>query len=448
MAEQLPEEFEKYMKVRLGLSWADFQQSLKHQPPVSVRYNSRKLKPPNGETIPWCLAGRYLVDRPSFTLDPLFHGGAYYVQEASSMLLEQALIQSVNVQDALRVLDLCAAPGGKSTHLLSLLSDESLLFTNEVIRSRATVLLENIEKWGYNNVIVTNNDPADFERVPGQFDLVLVDAPCSGEGLFRKEPDSIHQWSSKHVELCSLRQRRILKDVWPCLKPGGILIYTTCTYNHAENMDNLAWLGTQEEIEFLPLHLNPGWGLETLENGKSIGYQCYPHRLRGEGFFLSVIRKIGDHSPRKVKLKDKLIFPSAQEKEQLRPWVESFDSQLFFLHGRQVRMLPESMNHELLIALQSLHVVGAGTAVGEVIKNKVIPEHALALSLKLPAETISKIMLNEAEALSYLRKNPIQAPGGKGIHLVEYQGIGLGWANVLPNRVNNLYPAERRIRMA
>ena len=448
MAEQLPEEFEKYMKVRLGLSWADFQQSLKHQPPVSVRYNSRKLKPPNGETIPWCLAGRYLAERPSFTLDPLFHGGAYYVQEASSMLLEQALIQSVNVQDALRVLDLCAAPGGKSTHLLSLLSDESLLFTNEVIRSRATVLLENIEKWGYNNVIVTNNDPADFERVPERFDLVLVDAPCSGEGLFRKEPDAIHQWSSKHVELCSLRQRRIVKDVWPSLKPGGILIYTTCTYNHAENIDNLVWLGTQEEIEFLPLQLDPDWGLETLENGKSIGYQCYPHRLRGEGFFLSVIRKMGNHSRRKIKLKDKLMYPSAQEKEQLRPWVDSFDSQLFFLHGRQVRMLPESMNNELLLALQSLHVVGAGTAVGEVIKNKVIPEHALALSLKLPPETISKIILNEAEALSYLRKNPIQAPGGKGIHLVEYQGIGLGWANVLPNRVNNLYPAERRIRMA
>lgn len=435
------------MKVRLGPVWDDFQKSFEQPPPVSVRFNTKKLQPPDGDIIPWCPAGRYLVDRPSFTLDPLFHAGAYYVQEASSMLVEQAITQSVNLQEPLTVLDLCAAPGGKSTHSLNLLSNDSLLVSNEVIRSRVNVLIENIEKWGHDNAIVTNNDPADFGRVSDMFDLILVDAPCSGEGLFRKDPEAIHQWSPKQVELCSLRQRRIVTDVWPALKPGGILIYTTCTYNKVENEENLDWLSAQAEMEFVPLKVDARWGVEIIEKGRCIGYQCFPHRLKGEGFFLSVIQKVGANSSRSSKTKYNLKYPTNLDTEQLKPWIDAADTQCFFLHGRQVRMIPVSLKNDLMIALQSLHVIAAGTAVGEVIKNKMIPEHALALSLKLQTQALPKINVDLNEALAYLRKNPIHAPDGNGFHQVEFMGIGLGWVNALPNRVNNMYPGARRIRL-
>ena len=193
-------------------------------------------------------------ERPSFTLDPSFHGGKYYVQEASSMFLEQAFCATYQFSRiALNVLDLCAAPGGKSTHLLSLMNKNSLLVSNEVIQSRAAILSENIQKWGHGNVIVTNNDPKDFQRLPGFFDVIVVDAPCSGEGLFRKDPNALKEWSEDVVALCSRRQRRILNDVWPTLKTGGLLIYSTCTYNADENEENLKWLKEEYHVESIPL---------------------------------------------------------------------------------------------------------------------------------------------------------------------------------------------------
>ncbi|MDZ4716344.1 MAG: rRNA methyltransferase [Cytophagales bacterium] len=446
MSEELPADFEQYMQTRLGNVLDDFKQSLRKPALTSIRYNANKLQPLETDCVPWCTMGRYLDERPSFTLDPSFHGGAYYVQEASSMFLEQALRQSLDLSQPLVALDLCAAPGGKSTHILSLLSNESLLISNEVIRSRTSSLLENVEKWGHDNVIVTNNDPSDFGRLKGMFDVVLIDAPCSGEGLFRKEPEAMEQWSLKHVDLCSARQRRIVSDIWPAVKPGGLVVYSTCTYNEKENLDNLTWLSGQEALEFVPLRLDKAWGIETLEQGKSVGYQCYPHRVKGEGFFLSVVRKRGDPTQEKTKTKIRLAHPSTSDMKQLQPWVEGPDAQCFFMHGRTIRMIPMSMQNELLRALQSLHVLAAGTAVAEIIKDKLIPEHGLALSLKRRSGAYPSVPVATEEALDYLRKLPIQAPGARGFSLVEFQGIGLGWINVLPNRVNNLYPSERRIR--
>jgi len=181
--------------------------------------------------IPWSEFGYYLKQRPSFTFDPLFHAGCYYVQEASSMFLEQALKQTVDLSRPLKVLDLCAAPGGKSTHIQSLISGESLLVSNEVIRSRANILKSNIIKWGCNNVVVTNNDPRDFLQLENYFDVIVVDAPCSGSGLFRRDEDAMKEWSPDNVALCSQRQQRILADVWPALKKNGVLIYYTCSYS-------------------------------------------------------------------------------------------------------------------------------------------------------------------------------------------------------------------------
>jgi len=233
---QFPPAFEQRMRPHLDKSWEEFEQAHQQFPPVSIRFNPKKAHSPIDLTIiPWTSHGYYLGERPSFTLDPLFHAGSYYVQEASSMFLEQAFLQAVDRTKPINVLDLCAAPGGKSTHLLSLMNKESLLVTNEVIRSRASTLAENIQKWGYDNVAVTNNDPQDFKRLSGFFDVIVVDAPCSGEGLFRKDPGAMGQWSTDNVALCARRQQRILNDVWPALKEGGILIYSTCTYNELEN---------------------------------------------------------------------------------------------------------------------------------------------------------------------------------------------------------------------
>ncbi len=448
MALQLPQEFENYMESRLGPQFEGFRQSFEKPAPVSIRFNPRKTSHYAGETIPWSMYGRYLPERPIFTLDPRLHAGAYYVQEASSMFLEQALQHSVDLAKPLNVLDLCAAPGGKSSHLLSMLSGESLLISNEVIRNRTSVLSENIQKWGHDNVIVTNSDPSDFQRLPEFFDLILVDAPCSGEGLFRKDPDSMKEWSPKNVESCSLRQRRIVSDVWPSLRQGGVLIYSTCTYNEKENLENMTWLHSKQDLECIQLVPKKEWGVETINKGKVFGYQCFPHRVKGEGLFLAAVRKKNGGSQPNSKSKDVLKYPTNSQVREFSPWIISPESQCFFLHHQVVKMLPVSKKMEMLLALRHLNVMSVGTAVAEIMKNKLVPEHALALSIKLRKENIARLSVDLSQALIYLRKNPLSLPSERlGFALIEFEGLGLGWVNVLQNRLNNLYPASWRILM-
>jgi 16S rRNA C967 or C1407 C5-methylase (RsmB/RsmF family)/NOL1/NOP2/fmu family ribosome biogenesis protein len=423
----LPEEFERRMKKTLGAGFPDFKESLRQEPAVSIRLNSRKMRDLGGETIiPWCDTGFYLKERPVFTLDPHFHAGAYYVQEASSMFLEQAVKASVDLSQSLRVLDLCAAPGGKSTHLLNLINDKSLLVSNEVIRTRATILSENIQKWGCPNVVVTNNDPKDFSDLNGYFDLIVVDAPCSGEGLFRKDAAAIAEWSEENVNLCSLRQRRILSDVWPALKENGVLIYCTCTYNEAENEDNLKWLSEQKDIGFIDLPLFDGIQ-------KTTGYRFLPHKIKGEGFFIAAIRKRSKEEP--VRLR-----PTSLKISKNNPgWLKG--------SYRYVEL------DNLLIAtpdfeLPPLKFVTRGVAVASIMKNKLVPEHALALCTDLDQDVFPVMDLSKEEALKYLAKETIQpSDPERGFALVSYNGSRLGFVNRLGNRINNLYPANWRIRM-
>ncbi|HEV7621873.1 MAG TPA: RsmB/NOP family class I SAM-dependent RNA methyltransferase, partial [Flavisolibacter sp.] len=239
--------------------------------------------------VPWSAYGYYLNQRPSFTFDPLFHAGCYYVQEPSSMFVEQALKQLMDLSKPLKVLDLCAAPGGKSTHIQSLLSKESLLVTNEVIKSRCNILIDNIIKWGADNVIVTNNDPVAFQKLPGFFDIILVDAPCSGSGLFRKDEDAINEWSSNNVQLCCQRQQRILADVLPALRENGLLIYSTCSYSKEEDEDIMNWLEDEFELKNEPLNIQPGWNI--IETEIPFGYRFFPDQVEGEGLFLACFRK-------------------------------------------------------------------------------------------------------------------------------------------------------------
>jgi 16S rRNA C967 or C1407 C5-methylase (RsmB/RsmF family)/NOL1/NOP2/fmu family ribosome biogenesis protein len=448
-ATSLPVEFEQRMQSQLAGSFLDFSKSLKDAPPVSIRLNPNKHSSFDlPEKIPWSEYGRYLKERPVFTLDPLLHAGSYYVQEASSMFLEQAFNQSVDLNKPINVLDLCAAPGGKSTHLLSLMNSQSLLISNEVIKSRASILSENIQKWGYSNAVVTNNDPEHFQRLPGFFDVIVVDAPCSGEGLFRKDPTAMNEWSAANVDLCSKRQRRILSDVWPTLKQGGILIYSTCTYNELENEENLAWLKKEHEVESVKLQLDDQWGIENSNANGIDGYRFYPHQIKGEGFFISVIRKLEVEIEARIKSRSAFTPPSTKILSQLNDWVLRPEEKSFIKRNDQFQFFPKNKLHEIEFLAKNLYLLSAGTMIATAKHDKLIPEHPLALSIELKKFNLNSIDLELSDALRYLRKENLAIQDTKkGFSLMSYQDTPLGWANVLDTRINNLYPSDWRIRM-
>lgn len=446
----LPEEFEVAMKSMLGESYAEFRKSQSDVAPVGIRLNPEKAcEIPDGASVPWSKDGYILGKRPVFTLDPCFHAGAYYVQEASSMFLEHAFFQCVDVDRPLIVLDLCAAPGGKSTHLLSLLNRQSLLVANETIRSRTAVLHENLQKWGHCNALITQNDPRDFIRVPGFFDVVVVDAPCSGEGLFRKDGAAVKQWSPENVARCVNRQRRILNDVWPALKEGGVLIYSTCTYNRQENEENLRWLYKNYQVEFLPLKTDPRWSIEHVSENNIEGYRFYSHKIRGEGFFYSIMKKTGATGDRSTKsAKSVLERPSRQARTQLGQWVRDADKKFIFQMRDKLHFIPSAILSGAEMVAGKLRMLAAGTTAGTLKHGRFVPHHALALSIELNRDNIKAIHLSRSEALRYLHKEPVNLPGTvRGFAVTTYEDLALGWINVLDHRTNNLYPPARRIRM-
>ena len=399
------------------------------------------------EKIPWTEYGYYLETRPSFTFDPLFHAGCYYVQEASSMFLEQAIRQTVDLSQSLKVLDLCAAPGGKSTHLLSLISKESLLVSNEVIRSRANILTDNISKWGCSNVIVTNNDPRDFQRLKNYFDVIVVDAPCSGSGLFRRDTEAIEEWSEQNVALCSQRQQRILADVLPALKNGGVLIYSTCSYSKEEDEQIVDWLKNELKIESLKLKVEESWDI--VESGN--GYRFWPDKLKGEGFFIACFRKTDDENEESYLPKVKPVRKDSLGQKFSNLEMEILNKDInteglsFLRHEEIIYAVPEKLLAGINFLSSKLHVVNCGTKVGEIIKDKLIPDHGLALSTVISEKT-QKTELDREQAIQYLKKKELRIETGKkGWSLVTYQGRPLGWINILPNRINNYYPKELRI---
>ena len=414
---------------------------------TSIRINQSKPvtqltnKPINQLTkIPWTEYGYYLDTRPSFTFDPLFHAGCYYVQEASSMFLEQALKQTIDIAAPLRVLDLCAAPGGKSTHIQSLLSKDSLLVSNDVIRSRGSILKDNIIKWGSENVIVTNNDPKDFARLENYFDVIVVDVPCSGSGLFRRQPEAIDEWSKKNVQLCSQRQQRILADVWPALKKDGILIYSTCSYSKEEDEDIVNWLMQELQIDNCQLSIANDWGI--IES--SGGYRFWPDKVQGEGFFIASFRKKDGDDFFGFKSVSKPVLFGKKELEKVKEWLVPCDNQ-FIRRENTIYALPAVLLNDISFLSASLHVIYPGIETGEWIRDKMIPAHALAMS-GLVSKKLQMVNLDLDTAVNFLKKKNIHIdPVNKGWNLVTYKGCNLGWVNVLSNRVNNYYPKSLRI---
>ncbi|HEV8285849.1 MAG TPA: hypothetical protein VGQ09_16165 [Chitinophagaceae bacterium] len=413
---------------------------------TSVRINPSKLTIANCQLsiasgVPWCDYGYYLKQRPSFTFDPLFHAGCYYVQEASSMFLEQALKQTVDLSQPLRILDLAAAPGGKSTHIQSLISKESLLVSNEVIRNRSHILKDNIIKWSSDNVIVTNNDPKDFGRLENYFDVIVVDAPCSGSGLFRRDEEAINEWSLNNVQLCSQRQQRILADVWPALKKDGILIYSTCSYSKEEDEHIVQWMNSEFRIQNLELRIDKDW--QIIESSE--GYRFWPDKIKGEGFFIAALRKLDGEDEFSEKPRRKIELINKKEKEIVKNWVKQSDHQFAKTHNT-LHALPEHMLTEMNKLIGNLHIIYFGTMIGELIREKLIPAHALALS-NLISEGIERTELNDEDAIAYLKKKDMGNIHfkNKGWQLVTYQHYPLGWINALANRINNYYPKELRI---
>ena len=398
--------------------------------------------------IPWSSQGYYLQQRPSFTLDPLFHAGTYYVQEASSMFLEQVLRQTTDTNQSLLVLDLCAAPGGKSTLLQSIISKESLLVSNEVIQSRVNILKENLIKWGSGNVVVTNNDPKDFSSLHGLFDVVVIDAPCSGSGLFRRDAEAINEWSEANVQLCSQRQQRIIADIWNCLKEDGVLIYSTCSYSAEEDEEILDWMVSKSKVESIELKVEEEWNIDEVQSTTgAYGYRFWPHKVKGEGFFIAAFRKKEETDEVRMKIKKESI-PSKEEIKLASAWLQSTENLSFILQGQNIAVVPSSWYTIIQYLMQQLKVRYAGVELGTIAKNDLLPEHALALSTIIN-QTIFSVELNDEQALTYLRKNDLQIESSyKGWALAKYNGMNLGWMKLLGNRINNYYPKEYRILKA
>ena len=407
---QLPEDFIRETKQLMGAErFSRYMEAFDEEAPVSIRLNpqtlgdgsflfdnnsasmsqTKKNRPQMFEQVPWCKEGYYLEGRPQFTFDPLFHAGCYYVQEAASMFITHVLRQYVH--ETVEGLDMCAAPGGKSTAMLSVLPEGSTLVSNEPIPTRAQILLENITKWGAKNCIVTNNYPRDFKKAKAKFDLILCDVPCSGEGMFRKDPATIGEWSLQNVEKCWRLQREIVADAWECLNPGGILIYSTCTFNIEENEENVRWIIDTYEAEPIDIPTEPSWGItgSLLEGFDAPVYRFIPGITRSEGLFVCVLRKSGEWKVESGKriLKNKLSSP--------------------------LKELSAAEQFSFLFPPSSFH-----------------------------------IDLSYAEALKYLRGEALVLPPDtpRGLITVTYKGVSLGPVKNIGNRANNLYPKPWRIK--
>ena len=452
MTRILPPDFIRRLELQMGPESGTFMNALSGDSVLSVRLNA--LKPTSGiwfeaNRVPWCAAGRYLNEKPVFTLDPLFHAGCYYPQEASSMIIDWLVRNICQLPDQPVVLDLCGAPGGKSTLLASFLDGRGVLVANEVIKSRAQILAENLIKWGAFNTVVTRNDPADFASLNSMFDLMLVDAPCSGEGMFRKDQRAVDEWSLKNTEMCVLRQRRILTDAWPALKQGGFLIYSTCTFNPEENENNIKWFAEAHGAEVLSFEIPDAWGIHqlTVAGGSALGF--YPHKVQGEGFFVCVLRKTAGSEPMKLnKIKKKRVsensvkidFPEVLN-SALTQWRFSADKDVW-------KAFPLMHTEELERLKQKLMVIHYGVSLGQPVKKSWQPTHALAVNTALQPNAFPVVELDETMALRYLKGESLPSlTDEKGFCLVSYNTIPLGFVKNIGTRMNNHYPAEWRIRM-
>ena len=419
---------------------------------TSVRFNNEKPfdtdKHPFLDQlmqVPWCKNGYYLQERPLFVKDPLWHAGAYYVQEASSMFLQYILTQIYPTPSDQLVLDLCAAPGGKST-LLANYFNEGLVVANETIKNRNHILVENITKWGADHVVVTQNDPAHFKSLPQFFDLILIDAPCSGSGLFRKDPKAIEEWSLDHVQHCSVRQTRIIEDTWTSIKEGGYLIYATCSYSKAEDEQMMDYIGSLEGMKNVPISIPSAFNIIETESDlhKAKGYRAYPNLIKGEGFFIAVFQKQSSNGGYAIGKTNGLVDSTKNEKEIVSHHFQIPAEKYLITHQQNLIALSQNWKDYVQLIASHLYIKKMGLTIGTIKGKDLIPSHDLAMSYwkDLPYDATE---IDLETALQYLRRGDIAIEVKKGWVLLTYMQIGLGWIKALPNRSNNYYPNEWRI---
>ncbi len=443
----LPDAFVEQTAAALGTDETErLIAALAAEPPVSIRLNPARgvTAPPGAERVPWSTAGYYLTGRPAFTFDPLLHAGAYYVQEAASMFVEQAF-RTLDIRPR-RVLDLCAAPGGKSTLWRSLLDDDCLLVANEPLRPRAAVLAENMQKWGHPAVTVTSAYPAELAALTGFFDVVAADVPCSGEGLFRKDRAAIGEWQAGSPSLCATRSFDIVTDVWPALRTGGYLVYSTCTFNRYEDEDNVRRIATELGADVVDIGTEAAWGVVGSIDGSGLSVcRFLPHRTRGEGFFLALLRKPAATPAPAKRRKRPSPRPTGTVPKACRDWL-SGDFRLT-VGPTGATALPAALADDMERVAETVRTLTNGVALGEEKGRKFLPAHALALSTALRSDAFPRAELDYAAAVAYLRREAVRPDvAANGHAVVAYRGRALGFVNHLGTRANNLYPAEWRIR--
>ncbi|MDE6446223.1 MAG: rRNA cytosine-C5-methylase [Alistipes sp.] len=425
-------------------------------PPVSVRLHpvkcgdagalSERLRATGA--VPWCPDGRYLAERPSFTFDPAFHAGAYYVQEASSQFVG-CLAGDVAGR---RVLDLCAAPGGKTTLYASLAGPDGLVVANEIDRRRASVLADNVRKWGAGNVVVTACEPQALGDFEAWFDVVAVDAPCSGEGMFRKDAASRGEWSENNVRMCAARQEGILAEAWRALRPSGRLIYSTCTFNRDEDegaLERLLERVGAEAVEADVPEAGDGWGIVCGRVGAFRTYRFYPHRACGEGFFAAVACKAPDSGGRVRTPKARRTLFAPVDKAataELERWVAGPAKMRFARVADTLYGWFAAQAEAVRTLSEAVPVIYSGVAMGQLFKGRLRPDAALAFFAGLDRTALPVAELEHDEALDYLRKQEFAVAAlAEGMNLVCCEGRALGFAKRIGARVNNLYPNSLRI---
>ena len=440
---KLPELFIFQLRDLLPDEWQALADAItSSDPSVAVRVNAARgvSVPDRARRVPWCGQGYYLDNRPSFTFDTDWHAGRYYVQDASSMFIAH-VIDSL-IHEPVRYLDLCAAPGGKTTAAIQALPQRSMIVANEIVPPRARVLADNVIRWGDPRCVVTSNAPAQVGKLNSFFDVIATDVPCSGEGMMRKDDEAVAQWTPALVEQCAQRQREILTDVWPALRPGGLLIYSTCTYNRQENEQMAEFIVNELGATSLEVPVDASWNIHPAIGSDICCYRFMPHRVDGEGLFMAVFRKDGEAPCQSIRTKEK----NTKKADEIgKNWLDSPNDYMIGQQGDLCIAVPVDIRGEVAAVRASLNVLHAGVELATVMGRKTVPHHALAMSTARATDAFPVCEVDYTTALRYLRGESITVDGPRGYVLIAHEGAVLGFANNLGNRANNLYPKPLRI---